>query len=100
MSITPYTNDVGEILGWDTHYDDAPDPDEWYEQHALESDNPCDYCGEEIGSAKDEVRIRIESGIWKGRHDYVHSKCAEESVRPGTHLASDGTIIRIVEEVN
>lgn len=29
---TVYRNEDGEVLGWDTHYEDAPDPDEFYAQ--------------------------------------------------------------------
>lgn len=101
MSITPYTNDAGEILGWDNHYwdgDEGPDPDDWYEQNVLEYENPCDYCGEDIRDTSEQVKVRRESGPWKGKSDYLHNKCAETGYWPGTHLAPDGTIIRIVEE--
>lgn len=47
---TVYRNEDGEVLGWDTHHDnDAPDPDEFYDQHVdppeFDSVDACKFAG-------------------------------------------------------
>lgn len=37
-----YRNEDGEVLGWDIHHDDAPDPDEYYDSYDCEAPEPKD----------------------------------------------------------
>lgn len=57
---TIYRNEDGEVLGWDTHYDDAPDPDLYYDA-VDEGVAPGDYdCGGEHGDAH-----QVDGDLWE-----------------------------------
>lgn len=67
---TIYTNDAGEVTGWDSPaYDDGPDPDDFYDSFDEYDDSedygPCDYCGED-GCDADCEPIRCEADVRHG----------------------------------